>query len=109
GKAGTMSETTSGLVRLATLFLLSAALSWIWVEDRQVQGEFALARAEAAENARKAQNLTEHSPKYRAAAAVREASAVKQGQHAVRQPSAVAVHRVEVEMVLPEGIAPGRY
>jgi hypothetical protein len=105
-----MSETHSGLTRLAALFLLSAAFSWTWAGDRQVQAEYVLARKEAAANLRRLQFATGEMDERPIPAA-----ATRQTQVTIKSPiggsglSTGCIGRVEVEMVLPRGITPGRY
>jgi hypothetical protein len=112
-----MTETASGFVRIAALVMMSTVFGIVWRGDQQTQQQFVIARKAAAEHesmlaGRSADRET--APPLRTAAPFRQvASRPTPGasmMHDAGAPAALSrIARVEIEMELPAGIAPGTY
>lgn len=106
-----MSETASGFVRIATLVIMTAVLGIIWRGDQQTQQQFVIARRAAAE---RASLLAERSAHGEAAEQLRTwapqpTPAASMAPETITPIQHSRIARVEIEMELPAGIAPGTY
>jgi hypothetical protein len=112
-----MTETASGFVRIAALVMMSTVLGIVWRGDQQTQQQFAFARKAAAEResilARRfddrqtAQPLCAAAPIRAGASRPTPAASIMSEVGGPAKTSRIA--RVEIEMELPAGIAPGTY
>jgi hypothetical protein len=112
-----MIETATGIVRIAALVMLMTVFGVVWRGDQQSQQQFVIARKAAAEQqSMLAQRSAdrETAPPLRAAAPIRpetsQPTAAASTKGDAGTPTTLSrIARVEVEMELPAGIAPGTY
>ena len=109
-----MSETASGLYRVVVLIAATGAFAVLWRGDQLTQQQFVLARKAAAQQARQillAERTEEaEAAQHETALIVNDTSSTADRNAAdVLEPVSVEFVRVELEIDVPDDIAPGRY
>lgn len=105
-----MSETASGFVRIATLLMMTAVFGIVWRGDQQIQQQFVIARKAAAEREAILAERSAHSEaaeQLHAWAPEPTPTPPTASETIAREKTRLV--RVEIEMELPAGIAPGTY